>query len=303
MFGTAGTVLPYLADMSVAGTITWNSLGTGFAGTSKRGPQAGNFPAGVDPLAAGRASGQQLAPAGWNNGLRETGARNKGREHHPATGVSSPGNRVTGRLAEERLEDRRLEPDWNVVVGRCLGGDSVAWTELVRAHHRRVYSLCYRFTGSPQDSEDLTQDVFLKIYGNLGSFDSTRGSFQVWIATLTRNLLVDHFRRSRQLRATDSIDAGWDDPEDGRPADRLTDSRPTPHENAATQELQKMVQEALTRISPELREAVILRDLQDLDYKEIAQVLHIPEGTVKSRISRGRAELARLLERNKRQVV
>ena len=131
----------------------------------------------------------------------------------------------------------------------------------------------------PQDSEDLTQDVFLKIYGNLGSFDSTRGSFPVWIATLTRNLLVDHFRRSRQQRATDSIDAGWDDPEDGRPADRLTDSRPTPHENAATQELQKMVQEALTRISPELREAVILRDLQDLDYKEIAQVLNIPEGT------------------------
>lgn len=196
-----------------------------------------------------------------------------------------------------------MEPDWNVVVGRCLGGDSVAWTELVRAHHRRVYSLCYRFTGSPHDSEDLTQDVFLKIYGNLGSFDSSRGSFQVWIATLTRNLLVDHFRRSRQQRATDSIDAGWDDPEDGRPADRLTDSRPTPHENAATQELQKMVQEALTRISPELREAVILRDLQDLDYKEIAQVLNIPEGTVKSRISRGRAELARLLERNKRQVV
>ena len=235
--------------------------------------------------------------------MREADAGNQSRGRNPVPGVSSPGKRVTGRPVEERFEDRRLEPDWNVVVGRCLGGDSVAWTELVRAHHRRVYSLCYRFTGSPQDSEDLTQDVFLKIYGNLGSFDSTRGSFPVWIATLTRNLLVDHFRRSRQQRATDSIDAGWDDPEDGRPADRLTDSRPTPHENAATQELQKMVQEALTRISPELREAVILRDLQDLDYKEIAQVLNIPEGTVKSRISRGRAELARLLERNKRQVV
>jgi RNA polymerase sigma-70 factor, ECF subfamily len=303
VFGTAGPVLPYLADMSVAGTITWSSLGASFAGTSKRGPQVGNVPAGAGPFATGRTSGQKQAPAGWNSGLRETDARNQSRERHPSLGVNSPGVRVSGRLAEERSEGRRLEPDWNVLVGRCLGGDSVAWTELVRAHHRRVYSLCYRFTGSPQDSEDLTQDVFLKIYGNLGSFDSSRGSFQVWIATLTRNLLVDHFRRSRQQRATDSIDAGWDDPEDGRPADRLTDSRPTPHENAATQELQKMVQEALTRISPELREAVILRDLQDLDYKEIAQVLQIPEGTVKSRISRGRAELARLLERNKKQVV
>lgn len=196
-----------------------------------------------------------------------------------------------------------MEQDWSPVVRRCLDGDSLAWTELVQAHHRRVYGLCYRFTGSSHDSEDLTQDVFLKIYGNLSSFDLTKGSFQVWISTLTRNLLVDHFRRSRQQRATDSIDAGWDDSEELKPSDRLADTRPSPHDQAASRELERMVQEALTKLSPELREAVILRDLQDLDYKEIAQVLHIPEGTVKSRISRGRAELARLLERNKKQVV
>lgn len=179
----------------------------------------------------------------------------------------------------------------------------MAWTELVKAHHRRVYSLCYRFTGSAHDSEDLTQDVFLKIYGNLTSFDLAKGSFQVWISTLTRNLLVDHFRRSRQQRVTDSIDAGWDDSEELKPSDRIADKQPSPHDQAVSRELERMVQEALTKISPELREAVILRDLQDMDYKEIAQVLHIPEGTVKSRISRGRAELARLLERNKKQVV
>jgi len=83
----------------------------------------------------------------------------------------------------------------------------------------------------------------------------------------------------------------------------LSDQGPTPHEHAVQKELEKMVQQALTKVSPELREAVILRDLQDMDYKEIAQVLRIPEGTVKSRISRGRAELARLLQRNGRQVV
>lgn len=196
-----------------------------------------------------------------------------------------------------------MEPDWPLVVRRCLDGDSLAWTELVKAHHRRVYGLCYRFTGSQHDAEDLTQEVFLKLYGNLGSFDLNRGSFQVWIATLTRNLLVDHFRRSRQQRLTDSMDAGWDDPAETPQSGRLTDSRPSPHDHAAAKELERMVQEALTKISPELREAVILRDLQDLDYKEIAQVLRIPEGTVKSRISRGRAELARLLERNKREMV
>jgi len=196
-----------------------------------------------------------------------------------------------------------LEIDWSQVVRRCMDGDPGAWAELVRTHHRRVYGLCYRFTGNPADAEDLTQDVFLKVYSNLASFDTTRGSLQVWITTMTRNLLVDNFRRTRNQRATSSLDDGWDNTEELKPIDRLTARGPSPHESAARQELAKMVQEALARVSVELREAVILRDLQDLDYKEIAQVLGIPEGTVKSRISRGRAELARLLERNKREVM
>ncbi|MGD0683395.1 MAG: RNA polymerase sigma factor, partial [Terracidiphilus sp.] len=89
-------------------------------------------------------------------------------------------------------EAASLEIDWFQIVRRCMGGDSNAWTELVRAQHRRVYGLCYRFTGNPADAEDLTQDVFLKIYSNLSSFDTNRGSLQVWITTMTRNLLVDH---------------------------------------------------------------------------------------------------------------
>jgi RNA polymerase sigma-70 factor (ECF subfamily) len=196
-----------------------------------------------------------------------------------------------------------LEIDWSLIVRRCMDGDSGAWAQLVRTHHRRVYGLCYRFTGNPTDAEDLTQDVFLKVYSNLNSFDTGRGSLQVWIATLTRNLLVDNFRRTRNLRATSSLDDGWESAEELKPVDRLTSHGPSPLESAARKELAKMVQEALARVSVELREAVILRDLQDLDYKEIAQVLSIPEGTVKSRISRGRAELARLLERNKREVM
>ncbi|HET7103283.1 MAG TPA: sigma-70 family RNA polymerase sigma factor [Terracidiphilus sp.] len=198
---------------------------------------------------------------------------------------------------------RPLEIDWSQVVRRCIDGDSGAWVELVHTHHRRVYALCYRFTGNPADAEDLTQDVFLKIYSNLASFDTGRGSLQVWITTMTRNLLVDNFRRTRNQRATGSLDDGWDAADELRPIDRLVSSHPSPHETAAQKELAQMVQEALARVSPELREAVILRDLQDMDYKEVAQVLGIPEGTVKSRISRGRAELARLLERSKREVM
>lgn len=207
-------------------------------------------------------------------------------------------------LSGQRLVEKPVEAESQVLVERCLKGDSFAWTELVKTHHRRVYSLCYRFTGSATDAEDLTQEVFLKVYGNLSAFDLARGSFQTWVTTMTRNLLVDHFRRSRAQRSTDSMDSGWNGDGDEMPlAQRLADSGPSQHDRAVQKEIEKMVQEALTKISPELREAVILRDLQDLDYKEIAQVLHIPEGTVKSRISRGRAELARLLERSKRQVV
>jgi RNA polymerase sigma-70 factor (ECF subfamily) len=184
-----------------------------------------------------------------------------------------------------------------------MDGDSGAWAEMVRTHHKRVYGLCYRFTGNVADAEDLTQDVFLKIYSNLASFDTTRGSLQVWITTMTRNLLVDNFRRTRNLRATGSLDEGWESSEELVPIDRLSAKGPSQHEQAAQKELSAMVQNALARVSIELREAVILRDLQDMDYKEIAQVLGIPEGTVKSRISRGRAELARLLERSKREVM
>ncbi len=139
----------------------------------------------------------------------------------PARGTSlgaataAPGSRAT------REEVRPLEIDWSQIVRRCMDGDSGAWAELVRTHHRRVYGLCYRFTGNPADAEDLTQDVFLKIYSNLASFDTARGSLQVWITTMTRNLLVDNFRRTRNQRATGSLDEGWDVTDELRPVDRL----------------------------------------------------------------------------------
>ena len=195
------------------------------------------------------------------------------------------------------------EPDWELVVRRCIQGDSAAWAQLVRSQHRRVYSLCYRFTGNPADAEDTTQEVFLKIYANLRNFDLERGSLHVWIAAMTRNLLIDNFRRAKKLRATDSLDEGWSESEELAPIDRLAARGPSQYERAAQKELASMVQQALAQITPELREAVILRDLQDMDYKEIAQALSIPEGTVKSRISRGRAELARLLEQNRKEVM
>ncbi len=154
------------------------------------------------------------------------------------------------------------------------------------------------------DAEDLTQEVFLKLHRNLASFDLQKGSFQTWITTLARNLLVDHFRRTRMDRAMESLDASCVDSEDGPTfVGRLVDPRPTQETHVSGLELKARIQQALAQLSPELREAVVFRDLEDMDYKEIAQVLRIPEGTVKSRISRGRGELARLLQRIEGQVV
>jgi RNA polymerase sigma-70 factor (ECF subfamily) len=189
------------------------------------------------------------------------------------------------------------------LVRQCIAGEPQAWQQLVAGQHRRIYAICYRFTNSAPDAEDLTQDVFIKVYRNLASFDTQKGSFQTWITTLARNLLVDHFRRTRLDRASDSLDASMgSDPDGPTMGDRLTDPGPSQEQHVAGLELKATIQDALAQLSPELREAVILRDLEDMDYKEIAQVLRIPEGTVKSRISRGRGELARLLQRIERQI-
>jgi RNA polymerase sigma-70 factor, ECF subfamily len=279
--------------MHCVGTLSWSDAGLGFGKApvvrtvSPQAPKSGN---GV----------------GWR--------RKPVVQDRSDAGAGLPGARSEARpkrgevrsLNSDATNPAPLEIDWTLTVRRCLDGDSGAWAQLVRVHHRRVYGLCYRFTGSPIDAEDLTQDVFLKIYSNLGSFDCNRGSLQVWITTMTRNLLVDNFRRTKNLRATGSLDEGWNESSEDqglKPVDRLMSRDASPHEMAARKELEKMVQAALAKVSTELREAVILRDLQDMDYKEIAQVLGIPEGTVKSRISRGRAELARLLERDQREVI
>jgi RNA polymerase sigma-70 factor, ECF subfamily len=266
--------------MQCVGTLSWSVVGLMAPSFSKRTPV-------VQPPAVRRAFGRDS----------QENAQRPARQFPAATAAIAP------EAQTRHVEVRGLEQDWSQIVRRCIDGDSGAWAEMVRTHQKRVYGLCYRFTGNAADAEDLTQDVFLKIYSNLGSFDAARGSLPVWISTMTRNLLVDNFRRTRNQRATSSLDEGWDQTEELKPADRLVATGPSPHETAARKELAHMVQGALARVSVELREAVILRDLQDLDYKEIAQVLGIPEGTVKSRISRGRAELARLLERSQKEVM
>ena len=192
-----------------------------------------------------------------------------------------------------------------LLLRRCLAGDAAAWEQIVRQYHKRIYNICYRFAGSGDDAQDLTQDVFIRMYKTLNSYDLERGAFMTWVTTITRNLLVDHFRKSKHDRLTDSLEAISASGEDARTlGDQLQDHRMTPPDaQVRRREAGEAVHQALQKLSPELREAVVLRDLEDMDYKEIAAVLKVPEGTVKSRINRGRGELARLLSRTYKQVI
>ncbi len=196
----------------------------------------------------------------------------------------APPAEMGGRAALES------DPDVSLVT-RCLRGEETAWEALVRLHTRRVYSICYRFTGRGEEAQDLTQEVFLRVFRSLKSFDVGSGNFRTWLTSLTRNLLIDHYRKTRKEKLVDSI-------EDRLPALEEKEALGArPEGKVAGREAGELLRAALERLSPELREAVILRDLEEMEYREIAAVLRVPDGTVKSRISRGRAELARLLRR------
>jgi RNA polymerase sigma-70 factor (ECF subfamily) len=200
---------------------------------------------------------------------------------------------ATAAIAAPYLPERilrNLDPDRSLVE-RCLSGEDAAWEELVRSHTRRVYGLCYRFTGRDAEAQDLVQEVFLRIFRTLKTFRAEEGSFATWLTRVTRNLLIDHYRRARHDRITDSIEDQLPVLEEGLSVAARTDSA------LAGREASELLQAALGKLSPELRETVILRDLQDMEYREVAQVLNVPEGTVKSRLNRGRAELARVLKK------
>jgi RNA polymerase sigma-70 factor (ECF subfamily) len=175
------------------------------------------------------------------------------------------------------------------LIERCLKGDQSAWEAIVRLYRRKVFNVAYKFVGRHDQAEDLTQDVFLKLYKSLDTFDR-RANFQTWLISVSRNLCIDHYRSVRKERETVNRDV---DPSDLAPA--------SPGPRADTQlELRDRVQllrRALDELAPTLRTAVMMRDIQEMTYQEIADRLDLPEGTVKSRINRGRTELARQVQR------
>jgi RNA polymerase sigma-70 factor (ECF subfamily) len=175
------------------------------------------------------------------------------------------------------------------LIERCLAGDQVAWEQIVRQNWRKVFNVAYKFVGKHDEAEDLTQDIFLKIFKALNTFDR-RANFQTWIISISRNLCIDHYRSVRKERQTIARDV---DSSDLQPATRERG----PYAQAEHQDLRAQLRQALETLPIALRTAVVLRDLQELSYQEIADRLGLPEGTVKSRINRGRIELAHQLRR------
>jgi RNA polymerase sigma-70 factor (ECF subfamily) len=161
------------------------------------------------------------------------------------------------------LEDAQIVA---MLVRRCIAGDVVAWEEIVQRYNRRIYNICYRFAGSGDDAQDLTQEVFIKMFRTLSSYDVERGAFMTWVTTITRNLLVDHFRKSKQDRMTESLDTTPSEHEDAMPlSEKIEDKAPAADASVQSREARELIHSALQKLSPELREAVILRDLQDMD--------------------------------------
>jgi RNA polymerase sigma factor (sigma-70 family) len=171
------------------------------------------------------------------------------------------------------------------LIQRCLAGDQAAWDLIVRQYWRKVFNVAYKFVAKHDEAEDLTQDIFLKIFRSLSTFDR-RANFQTWLISVSRNLCIDHYRSVRKERET--IDRGVD----------ASELSPVSHEQSPMAALEQqdrvtLLRQAIAALPEALRTAVLMRDIQELSYQEIADQLHLPEGTVKSRINRGRTELAR----------
>jgi RNA polymerase sigma-70 factor (ECF subfamily) len=180
-------------------------------------------------------------------------------------------------------------PDRERIEG-CLAGDHGAWESIVRTHHQRVYNLAYRYCGRFDEAEDLTQEIFFKVYRTLGAYRSESGAFLTWLLRVGRNHIIDRYRKHRTERTlTDGIDGEYERIEEN-PA-----RYDSPGEAYRKREVSDFIHAALLGLSTDLREAVILRDLEGCTYDEMAEILDVPLGTVKSRINRGRTELGRLM--------
>lgn len=179
-------------------------------------------------------------------------------------------------------------PDADLVT-RCQRGDDGAWSDLIEKYGRKVYSIAWHFTYDRSEAEELTQDCFLKLWENLDRYEPSEASLLAWIAALSRNLCIDHYRKRRREKGFRFLSE--------EAVTSLLPAGDDPQADAVRRERVRFLLEALADLPDELAEVVMLRDLDGLDYREIGDFLKLPDGTVKSRLNRARIELARAIRR------
>ncbi len=191
--------------------------------------------------------------------------------------------------ADRDAESPEAQDSIELLIQQCLKGDQLAWETIVLQYRRKVFNVAYKFVGRHDEAEDLTQDIFLKIFKSLETFDR-RANFQTWLISVSRNLCIDHYRSVRKERET--IDRDVD-------ASALAPASKSQGQVAMLEQRDRveLLRQALNALPKTLRTAVLMRDIQEMSYHEIAHKLRLPEGTVKSRINRGRNELARQIRK------
>ncbi len=171
------------------------------------------------------------------------------------------------------------------IVQKCLEGETGAWKMLVDCYSKRIFNLAYQFAGSRQEAEDLTQDIFLKLYSSLAKYDFNH-DFTAWFLTLARNYLIDEFRRTRIEKSQRF---------EGEEPDLPACEDDNPEIRYLGEEKARAVRQALQQLPPDLRMVLVLREIEGFNYEEIASRIKVPLGTVKSRVNRARLELARII--------
>src|SRR5512145_329687 len=203
-------------------------------------------------------------------------------------GDLAAGSGATRAAGSEPLDDGRASPSDAELIERCLRKDNSAWDLAIARYRRKVFHIAYKFTGKHDEAEDLSQEIFLKLFRSLDRFNRD-ADFGTWLSSVARNYCIDRYRarkREREVLVEDAVAYDLAPAVSGNPYRALEE-----------RDRSSLVRRGLDQLPGKLREAVILRDLQGLSYQEMASRLALPEGTVKSRINRGSEELARLLLR------